>query len=63
MKSASPGASSATRAWRQLFDHYVFGADEETSSYIPPAARGVLAPLGDETTRQLRAQLLKRMNR
>jgi len=51
------------RAWRQLFDHYVFEADEETSSYIPPAARGVLAPLGDETTRQLRAQLLKRLNR
>jgi hypothetical protein len=51
------------RAWRTLFDHYVFEADEATSSHIPPAARGVLAPLGDETTRQLRAQLLKRLNR
>jgi hypothetical protein len=50
-------------AWRTLFDHYVFAADEATAAHIPPAARGVLAPLGDEATRQLRAQLLKRLNR
>jgi hypothetical protein len=51
------------RAWQALFDHYVFEADEATSAHIPLAARGVLAPLGDESTRQLRAQLLKRLNR
>ncbi|AVR94537.1 cupin-like domain-containing protein [Pseudoduganella armeniaca] len=50
-------------AWRQLFDHYVFDADENTAAHIPPAARRVLGPLDADATRALRAQLLKRMNR
>lgn len=50
-------------AWRQLFDHYVFDADERTAAHIPPAARRVLGPLDADATRALRAQLLKRMNR
>jgi hypothetical protein len=50
-------------AWRALFDHYVFDADEHTAAHIPAPARGVLAPLTDAGARQLRAVLLNRLNR
>ena len=51
------------QAWAQLFEHYVFGADENTAAHIPPHARGVLAPLDDHSQRVLRARLLKKLNR
>lgn len=50
-------------AWRALFDHYVFDADDRTAAHIPSAARGVLAPMNDTSARQLRAMLLNRLNR
>jgi len=50
-------------AWRALFDHYIFDADEQTAAHIPPAARGVLARMNDSSARQLRAMLLNRLNR
>jgi hypothetical protein len=50
-------------AWRVLFDHYIFDADETTAAHIPPAARGVLAPMNDHSARMLRAMLLNRLNR
>lgn len=51
------------KVWRQLFEHYVFAADETTAAHIPPAARGVLGPLSDPLARSLRAYLLNRLNR
>jgi Cupin-like domain len=51
------------KAWQNLFRHYVFEADEYTSSHIPPAARRVLAPLDADTARELRARLLQKLNR
>lgn len=50
-------------AWRVLFDHYVFDADEQTAAHIPAAARGVLAPMNDHSARQLRTVLRNRLNR
>jgi hypothetical protein len=50
-------------AWRTLFDHYVFDADESVYSHIPQAGRGCLAPLDHESARRLRAELLNRLNR
>ena len=50
-------------AWRALFDHYVFDAGEHTAAHLPPAARGVLAPLDEPAVRGLRARLLRRLNR
>jgi len=50
-------------AWRTLFDHYVFDADESVYSHIPQAGRGCLAPLDQESARRLRAELLNRLNR
>jgi Cupin-like domain len=50
-------------AWRALFDHYVFDAGESVYAHIPQAGRGCLAPLDDNSARQLRAELLNRLNR
>ncbi|MFT7722369.1 MAG: cupin-like domain-containing protein [Roseateles sp.] len=50
-------------AWRALFDHYVFDADDTTAGHIPPHARGLLAPLDATGMRRLRALLLKKLNR
>jgi hypothetical protein len=50
-------------AWRTLFNHYVFDADESVYSHIPEPGRGCLAPLDDNSARQLRAELLNRLNR
>ena len=50
-------------AWRALFDHYVFDADEAVYAHIPQAGRGCLAPLDDAAARKLRAELLNRLNR
>lgn len=49
--------------WRDVFDHYVFGADADTAGHIPETARGLLAPLDDERARRLRSRLLQRLNR
>ncbi|MFN3303987.1 MAG: cupin-like domain-containing protein [Roseateles sp.] len=50
-------------AWRALFDHYVFDADAQTAAHLPPAARGVLAPMTDASARRIRSLLLNRLNR
>lgn len=50
-------------AWRNIFRHYVFEADDSTADYIPHSARRVLLPLDADAARALRAQLLKRLNR
>ncbi|WP_457392679.1 cupin-like domain-containing protein [Roseateles sp. P5_E1] len=49
--------------WRALFNHYVFDADEQTAAHIPPAARGILAPMTDNSARQLRSMLQNRLKR
>ena len=50
-------------AWRALFDHYTFDADEQTAAHIPPAARGILAPMNDHSARLLRSMLQNRLKR
>ncbi|HKS55723.1 MAG TPA: cupin-like domain-containing protein [Steroidobacteraceae bacterium] len=51
------------QAWQNLFEHYVFEANERTAAHIPPQARRVLGPLDAESARELRARLLQRLNR
>ena len=51
------------RAWRGLFDHDVFNADESVHAHIPPTGKAWLAPLDDAAARHLRAMLLNRLNR
>jgi hypothetical protein len=56
-----PGAQR--EAWREIFRHYVFDADEATSAHIPEHCRGMLAPLDDMAARRIRAELLNKLNR
>lgn len=55
--------SAQRSAWEHAFNHYVFHATEETAAHIPEAARRILAPMDANSTRMLRAHLLKRLNR
>jgi Cupin-like domain len=51
------------RAWRAMFDYYVFGPAERAGAHLPEAARGNLGPLDEMKARRLRALLLQRLNR
>ena len=51
------------RAWRAMFDYYLFGPADQAAAHLPEAARGPLAPLDAIQARRLRAQLLNRFNR
>ena len=50
-------------AWRGIFDHYVFDADEASVEHIPADRRGVLGPLDEDAARKLRAVLRSNLNR
>lgn len=49
--------------WKNLFEHYVFASDGSEAAHLPPAARGILAPLDADGARRVRAFLLNRLNR
>jgi hypothetical protein len=51
------------RAWRNVFDYYVFGPSDRAGAHLPERARGALAPIDDEKARQIRAMLLNTLNR
>lgn len=51
------------RAWRAMFDYYVFGPADRACAHLPEAARGHLAPMDEMKARRLRAYLLQRLNR
>lgn len=51
------------RAWRAMFDYYVFGPAGKAAAHLPESARGNLAPLDEDMARRLRARLLQRLNR
>ncbi|WP_342119590.1 cupin-like domain-containing protein [Pseudoduganella sp. OTU4001] len=51
------------QVWQDIFRHYVFEPGEQTAGHIPPQSRRVLGPIGDDASRMLRAQLLRKLNR
>lgn len=51
------------QAWREVFEHYVFGPSERAGDHLPEAARGLLAPIDETRARQIRAMLLNKLNR
>ena len=51
------------RAWKALFDYYVFGPAELPGAHLPEHAKGDLAPMDEVRARRLRAKLLQRLNR
>ena len=48
-------------AWKNLFNHYVFDADEQKFAHIPKAGRGILDPLDEPSARRMRADLINRL--
>jgi hypothetical protein len=51
------------RAWKALFDYYVFGPADLAGAHLPDHARGDLGALDETRARRLRALLLNRLNR
>jgi len=51
------------RAWKALFDYYIFGPSEQPAAHLPEAAQGILGPLDEVKARRLRALLLNKLNR
>ena len=50
------------KAWRELFEYYVFGDPADATAHLPDHAHGPLA-MDETTSRRLRADLLDRLNR
>lgn len=51
------------RIWQHMFEHYVFGNGDGTTSHIPEHARGVLSPMTEDQARRVRAFLVSRLDR
>ncbi len=51
------------KAWREMFDYYVFGSPEKPREHLPEAAQGVLGELDETMARRLRAMLQHSLNR
>lgn len=49
--------------WKNLFDYYIFSADENNLGHIPKEKLGILGDMDEMTARRLRSQLLNRLNR
>jgi hypothetical protein len=54
---------SEKRAWKHVFDYYVFGPGGLPAEHIPDKARGVLGPITDDQARYIRAMLINKLNR
>jgi len=51
------------RAWKQVFDYYVFGPAGRAGEHFPEQARGVLGSMTDDQARFIRAMLISKLNR
>lgn len=51
------------KVWHDIFQYYVFRADDSTFEHIPERARGPLGPIDEQIARKLRADLLNKLNR
>ena len=51
------------RAWREVFDYYVFGPADRAGEHLPEAARNILGPFDETMARRMRALLLGKINR
>jgi hypothetical protein len=59
--SALPEAER--RAWRSLFDHYVFRTGGDPAAHLEAHAKGVLGPLTPQLAEQMRGFLLRGLQR
>lgn len=47
------------RAWRILYDHYVFSDDDVAAAHLPQTAKGILGPPNADLFRRLQATLVQ----
>ncbi|WP_203291236.1 cupin-like domain-containing protein [Maricaulis parjimensis] len=45
--------------WREMFDHYVFDADDSVTAHIPERGRGILGPMTQEMASRIRTYILR----
>ncbi|NMH61507.1 cupin-like domain-containing protein [Alteromonas ponticola] len=50
-------------AWRSHFEHFVFNRDEAKMAHIPKQQQGIAGEINELQARQLRAELLNKLNR
>ena len=50
-------------AWRSIFDYYAFSDAATATAHIPEQAHGMLGPIDEMKSRQLRAMLINFLNR
>ncbi len=51
------------RAWKAMFDHYVFQTNGDPGAHLPEDSRGVLAPPTAQSVAQMRRTLLDKLGR
>ena len=51
------------KVWHDIFQYYIFDADDASFKHIPESAKGPLAKVDEQTARRLRAELLNQLNR
>lgn len=51
------------KAWKEVFDYYIFGDAQRPVEHLPEGARGTLDPIDDFKARQLRTALINALNR
>jgi hypothetical protein len=51
------------RAWRTLFDHYVFQTGVDPAAHLEPQRRGVLGPMTPQLSQKIRAFLVRGLQR
>jgi hypothetical protein len=54
---------SEKRAWKNVFEYYVFGPAGRAGEHLPEQARGALGPMDELMARRLRAMLINALNR
>ena len=54
---------SEKKAWREIFEYYIFGSAEMPRKHLPSSAQGALGELDDISARQLRAYVKNKLNR
>ena len=50
-------------AWKHVFDYYIFNDELLPTQHLPPESHGLLSPLDELKSRQLRAMLVNKLNR
>lgn len=51
------------KAWRALFDHYVFRINGEPGAHLPSGQQGIIAPMTPELAGRIKALLIDALNR